>query len=62
MEQCGDDDWSVQMSLETAAKLISTAMKALPTRDARQILERLVAGDGYGTRAALTSMLADLPD
>jgi hypothetical protein len=25
MEQCGDDDWSVQMNLETTARLVATA-------------------------------------
>ena len=46
MEQCGDDDWSVQLKLETAANLLATAMKSLvPGREARQTLERL-AEDG----------------
>lgn len=58
MERCGDDYWSVQMKLETAAELVARAMKSLPGRNARQTLERLVAEDGYGTRAPLTAMLA----
>jgi hypothetical protein len=60
MEQCGDDDWSVQMKLETAATLVATAMKSLPSREARQTLERLVAEDGYGTRRPLAKVLANL--
>jgi hypothetical protein len=62
MEQCGDDDWSVQMELETAAKLIATAIKSLPSREPRQTLERLVAEDGYGTRTPLAKVLASLSD
>ena len=58
MEQCGDDHWSVQMKLETAAELVAKAMKSLPGRNSRQTLERLVAEDRYGTRAPLTAMLA----
>jgi hypothetical protein len=58
MEQCGDDDWAVQMELETAAKLIAVAMKSMSGRDARRTLERLVAQDGYGTRAPLAAVLA----
>jgi hypothetical protein len=58
MEQCGDDHWSVRMKLETAAELVAKAMKYLPGRDARQTLERLVAEDGYGTRAPLAAVLA----
>jgi hypothetical protein len=53
MEQCGDDHWSVQMKLETAAELVAKAMKSLPSRNARQTWEGLVAEDGYGTRAPL---------
>ena len=60
MEQCGDDSWSVQMQLETAASLIATAMKTLPSIDAKQTLERLVAEDGYGTRTPLANVLATL--
>ena len=60
MEQCGDDHWSVQMKLETAAELVAKAMKSLPGRNARQTVERLVAEDGYGTRAPLTAMLAKM--
>ena len=61
MEQCGDDDWSVQLKLETAANLLATAMKSLvPGREARQTLERLVAEDGYGTRAPLAAVLSNL--
>ena len=60
MEQCGDDDWSVQMKLETAARLVATAVKSLPSREAKQTLERLVAEDGYSTRAPLTDVLANL--
>jgi len=58
MEQCGDDHWSVQTKLKNAAELIAEAMKSLPGRDATQTLERLVAEDGYGTRAPLTAVLA----
>jgi hypothetical protein len=60
MEQCGDDDCSVQLKLETAARLVATAVKSLPSREARQTLERLVAEDGYGSRAPLTDVLANL--
>jgi hypothetical protein len=61
MEQCGDDDWSVQLKLETAANLLATAMKSLvPGREARQTVERLVAEDGYGTRAPPAAVLANL--
>jgi len=60
MEQCGDDHWSVQMKLETAAKLLAAAMKSLPGREARETLERLVAEDGYGTRRPLADVLANL--
>jgi hypothetical protein len=60
MEQCGDDSWSVQMHLETAASLIATAMKTLPSIEVRQTLERLVAEDGYGTRTPLANVLANL--
>jgi hypothetical protein len=62
MEQCGDDHWSVQMKLQTAANLIATAMKSVPSREARQTLERLVAEDGYGTRAPLADVLANLSE
>jgi hypothetical protein len=62
MEQCGDDHWSVQMNLETAVNLIATAMKTLPNLEAKQTLERLVAEDGYGTRAPLRRVLANLSD
>ena len=58
MKQRGDDHWSVQVKLETAAELVAKAMKSLPGRNARQTLQRLVAEDGYGTRAPLTAMLA----
>lgn len=61
MEQCGDDHWSVQMKLETAANLVGAAMKSLPSREARETLERLVAQDGYGTRRPLADVLAHLP-
>jgi len=57
MEQCGDDHWSVQMKLETAAELVAKAMKSLPGHNSRQTLERLIAEDRYGTRATLTAML-----
>jgi len=60
MEQCGDDHWSVQMKLETAAKLVAAAMKSLPIREARETLERLVAEDGYGTRRPLADVIANL--
>jgi hypothetical protein len=60
MEQCGDDHWSVQMRLETAAKLVAAAMKSLPIREARETLERLVAEDGYGTRRPLADVIANL--
>ena len=60
MEQCGDDSWSVQMHLETAASLIATAMKTLPSIEVRQTLERLVAEDEYGTRTPLANVLANL--
>jgi hypothetical protein len=60
MEQCGDDDWSVQMKLETAATLVATAMKSLSSGEVRQTLERLVAEDGYGTRTPLADVLATL--
>ena len=59
MEQCGDDSWSVQMHLETAASLIATAMKTLPSIEVRQTLERLVAEDGCGTRTPLANVLAN---
>lgn len=62
MEQCGDDHWSVQMKLKSAAELIAKAMKSLPGRDATQTLERLVAEDRYGTRAPLTAVLAKSHD
>jgi hypothetical protein len=58
MEQCRDDHWSVQMKLEAAAELVNKALKSIPGREAGQTLERLVAEDGYGTRAPLTAMLA----
>ena len=45
---------------ETAASLIATAMKTLPSIDAKQTLERLVAEDGYGTRTPLANDLATL--
>ena len=45
-----------------AAELIAKAMKSLPGRDATQTLERLVAEDGYGTRAPLTAVLAKSHD
>ena len=60
MEQCGDDHYSVQTELETAANLVATAMKSLPSREARETLERLVAEDGYGTRRPLADVLANL--
>lgn len=60
MEQCGDDGWSVQMNLEIAASLIAAAAKTLPSSDVQQTLERLVAEDGYGTRAPLADVLANL--
>lgn len=60
MEQCGDESWSVQMQLETAASLVATAMKTLPRIEVKQTLERLVAEDGYGTRTPLTKVLANL--
>jgi hypothetical protein len=60
MEQCGDDHYSVQTELETAAKLVAAAMKSLPTREVRETLERLVAEDGYGTRRPLADVLANL--
>jgi len=60
MEQCGDDDWSVQMHLEKAAQLVAEAMKSFPSREARQTLERLVANDGYGTRRPLAGVLEKL--
>jgi hypothetical protein len=60
MEQCGDDHYSVQTELETAAKLVAAAMKSLPSREARETLERLVAEDGYGTRRPLADVLANL--
>ena len=60
MEHCGDDSWSVQMQLETAASLVATAMKALPRIEVKQTLERLVAEDGYGTRTPLAKVLANL--
>jgi hypothetical protein len=60
MEQCGDDSWSVQMHLESAASLIATAMKTLPSIEVRQTLERLVAEDEYGTRTPLANVLANL--
>ena len=60
MEQCGDESWSVQMQLETAASLVATAMKALPRIEVKQTLERLVAEDGYGTRTPLAKVLANL--
>jgi hypothetical protein len=51
----------IQLKLETAANLLATAMKSLaPGREARQTLERLVAEDGYGTRAPLAAVLANL--
>ncbi len=34
MEQCGEDDWSVQMRLKTAADLVASAMKSLTGRKA----------------------------
>jgi hypothetical protein len=58
MEQCGDDDWAVQMELENAAKLVAVTMKSLRGLDVRRTLERLVAEDGYGTRAPLAAVLA----
>jgi hypothetical protein len=45
--------------LETAAKLVAAAMKSLPSREARETLERLVAEDGYGTRRSLAGVLAN---
>jgi hypothetical protein len=60
MEQCGDDDYSVQTALKTAATLIAAAMKSLPSPEARETLERLVAEDGYGTRQPLADVLANL--
>jgi hypothetical protein len=60
MEQCGDDDYSVQTELKNAAKLIAAAMKSLPSREAKETLERLVAEDGYGTRRPLADVLANL--
>jgi hypothetical protein len=60
MEQCGDDHYSVQMALKTAAKLVAAAMKSLPSREARETLERLVTEDGYGTRRPLADVLANL--
>ena len=60
MEQCGDDHYSVQTELETAAKLIAAAMTSLPSLEARETLERLVAEDGYGTRRPLADVLANL--
>jgi hypothetical protein len=59
MEKCGDDHYSVQRELETAAKLVAAAMKSLPSREARETLERLVAEDGYGTRRSLAGVLAN---
>jgi len=61
MEQCGDDHYSVEKELESAANLVAVAMKSLPSREARETLERLVAEDGYGTRRPLADVLANLP-
>lgn len=60
MEQCGDDHYSVQRELETAAKLVAAVMESLPSREARETLERLVAEDGYGTRRPLADVIANL--
>jgi hypothetical protein len=51
MEQCGEDYYSVQTEFETAANLVAAAMKSLPSREARETLERLVAGTDTYTPA-----------
>jgi hypothetical protein len=58
---CSCECTSADTKLETAANLLATAMKSLvPAREARQTLQRLVAEDGYGTRAPLAAVLANL--
>ena len=48
------------MILETATNLIATAVTSLPSHEARERLERLVAEDGYDTRRALAGVPANL--
>jgi hypothetical protein len=60
MEQCGDDHFSVETALKRAAGLVAVAAKSLQSRDVRMTLERLIAEDGYGTRASLTRVASEL--
>jgi hypothetical protein len=56
----GNDYYSVQTALGSAAKLVAAAMKSLPRREVRGTLERLIAEDGYGTRRPLADVLANV--
>ena len=60
MEQCGDDDFSIETAVRRAAELLAVAAKSIPTREVKAALQRLVAEDRYGTRESLVALDAQI--
>jgi len=57
MENCGDHHDTVTSALDRAAALMAQAGPALPVRELRITLQRLIAQDGYGTRGSLVTLV-----
>jgi hypothetical protein len=57
MESCGDFDDALATAYERAAQLLAVAAGSLPAVEVSVVVERLVAGDGYGVRLGLGTLL-----
>lgn len=57
MENCGDHDWDVQCAYQRAVEVMAVAAKALPLAVVEETIAQLMAGDAYGVRGRLKSVL-----
>jgi hypothetical protein len=59
MEHCGEHDWPVACAYERATKVMSEAAKLLPRLEVVNRITTLMAGDAYGMRARLGSVVPE---
>jgi len=58
MENCLDHHWEVECALERAVGVMAKAARAVPRAEVEEKVKALMAGDGYGVRETLKSVLA----
>jgi hypothetical protein len=59
MENCGEHDWEVTCAYKRAVGIMAEAAKNLPRSQVEDRVKALIAGDGYGVRAELASVVPE---